>query len=89
VPNDITFGFIVNTATAQEMDECINLDRDPVQSPEDGSCAPRDKWWHWIYLEINVEEGLGGVPLVNYADSQSKMEQWGKAAEKAFAKAVA
>jgi hypothetical protein len=42
---------------------------------------PPDKWWHWIYLEVNFEEGLGGVPLVNYADCQSKMEQ-GKARQK-------
>jgi hypothetical protein len=43
---------------------------------------------HWIYLEIRFEEGLGGVPWGNYADSQSKMEQ-GKARHKAAAKAVA
>jgi hypothetical protein len=43
-----TFGLIVSTAaTAHEMDSCLGLD---VQAPEDGSCAPQDKWWHWIYL---------------------------------------
>jgi hypothetical protein len=92
VSTKTTFGLIVSTATAHEMDACLGLD---VQAPEDGSCAPRDKWWHWIYLEVNFEEDLNGAPLVNYADSQSEMEQ-GKArhdvveaAARALAEAVA
>jgi hypothetical protein len=63
----------VNTATAQKMDACLG--RGPVQAPLDGSCAPRDKWWHWIYFEVNFEEGMDGVPLVNNADSQSEMDR--------------
>jgi hypothetical protein len=75
VSTKTTFGLIVSTATAHEMDACLGLD---VQASKDGSCAPRDKWWHWFSLEVNVEEDLNGAPLVNYADSQSQMEQ-GKA----------
>jgi hypothetical protein len=75
VSTKTTFGLIVSTATAHEMDACLGLD---VQASEDGSCTPRYKWWHWISLKANFEEDLNGVPLVNYADSQSKMEQ-GKA----------
>jgi hypothetical protein len=44
VPTKTTFGLIVSTATAQEMDACLG--RGPVQAPLDGSWAPRDKWWH-------------------------------------------
>jgi hypothetical protein len=48
------------------MDACLGLD---VQASEDGSCAPRDKWWNWISLEVNFEEDLNGAPLVNDADT--------------------
>jgi hypothetical protein len=69
VSTKTTFGLIVRTATAHEMDACLGLD---VQAPEDGLCAPRDKWWHWIYLEVIFEEDLNGASLVNYADTLQK-----------------
>jgi hypothetical protein len=48
-----TSGLIVSTATAHDLDACLGLD---VQAPGDGLCAPRDKWWYWIYLEVNFED---------------------------------
>jgi hypothetical protein len=75
VPTKTTFGLIVSTATAQELDACLG--RGLVQAPLNGSFAPRCKWWHWIYLEVNFEDDSSGAPLVYYADSQSEI--WSRA----------
>ena len=72
VPTETSFGLIVNTATAEQMDDACRREGETAEE----LLARQKKWHHWIYLEVNFDPLQPYYALqVCYADSQSNMEQ--------------